>query len=122
MRALIICIVLLVIAIGSVSPTASWWAEKGYAEKDAAKCMTAAKIKGIAFRNSEAAEIYAEVIKLFPDDSHIEEAMYRRANALGQDNVAKAATVAYEDYLKKFPQGQWAEVATKKLSMLKANN
>lgn len=122
MRALIICIILLVVAIGSISPAASWWAEKGYAEKNVDKCMTAAKVKGVAFRNNEAAEIYAEVLKLFPEGTHVEEAMYRRANALGQDNVTQAATKAYEDYLKKFPQGQWAEIATKKLSMLKANN
>ena len=122
MRALIICIILLVVALGSISPTASWWAEKGYAEKNVDKCMTAAKIKGLAFRNNEAAEIYAEVLKRFPDGTHVEEAMYRRANALGQDNVAQAASKAYEEYLKKFPQGQWADIATKKLALLKANN
>jgi len=122
MKKIIIAIVIVVVAIGSVDPYCNYIIEKGFSEKKPQKCLSGALIKQRLFKYRSSISVYKKIIKKFPKFTELDRVYYYMAHCYEKDDNAKKAIEVYEDFVSRFPNSDFKEKAKKKLSNLKANS
>ena len=122
MKKIIIGVVIVLIAVGSVDPYANHLVETGFSEKNPKQCLSGASIKQKLFKYRSAISVYKKVIKKFPKFNELDRAYYNMAYCYEKDDNASRAIQTYEEFLSKYPASQFAKIAKKKLSNLKANS
>ena len=122
MKKIIIAIVIVVVAIGSVDPYCNYIIDKGFSENKPQKCLSGALIKQRLFKYRSSINVYKKIIKKFPKFTELDRVHYYMAHCYEKDDNAKKAIEVYENFISKFPNSDFKEKAKKKLSNLKANS
>lgn len=121
MKKIIIVIVLVVVALGSVNPYCDYSIGKGFSENNPGKCLSGALLKQRMFKYRSAISVYKKIIKKFPKFDELDRVYYYMANCYEKDDNVTKAMAIYNEFLAKFPNSKLKEIGQKKLSNLKAN-
>jgi tetratricopeptide (TPR) repeat protein len=121
MKKVIIGVIILVIALGSVDPYASYMADQGFNEKNPDKSMKAAMIKRRMFNFVPAIAIYRKIIEKYPDYKELDACYYYMALCYEKAGKIEDSIKAYEEFDVKFPKSSFHAIAVKRLSNIKAN-
>ena len=121
MKKLIIAVVIVLVAVGSVDPYCNYIIDKGFSENQPGKCFSGALIKQRMFRYRSAISTYKKIIKKFPQFDELDRVHYYLAHCYEKDDNAKRAIEEYQYMIDKYPESELVNIAKKKMSNLKAN-
>lgn len=122
MKKIIIAIVIVLVAVGSVDPYCNYIIDKGFSEDKPAKCLSGALIKQRMFKYRSCISVYRKMIKKFPKFNELDRVYYYMAHCYEKDDNAKKAIEVYEEFIAMYPKSEFIDKAKKKLSNLKANS
>lgn len=122
MKKIIIAIVIVLVAVGSVDPYCNYSIDKGFAENTPGRCLSGALIKQRMFKYRSAISVYKKMIKKFPKFEELDRVYYYMAHCYEKDDDAKKAISIYTEFISMFPKSKFIEIGKKKLSNLKANS
>jgi TolA-binding protein len=122
MKKAIIIVVIVLALIGSLEPYSSYKAEQGFKKKQPEQCMSGAMLKQRMFNYSSALNIYKKVIQKFPEYSELSKCYYYIGFCYEKTDREKNAIESYEEYVDKFPSGEFAAIAKKRAQTMRANS